>query len=159
GAYDFIQKPIDRDYFVASLRRAIQLRQLARQLAEQKQALLRHAEELEETVQARTRELVEANQAKDHFLAILSHELRTPLTPIQASVELLRRSAEDPERVRRAADVIERNVRLQTNLVNDLLDLSRITRGKLSLECRPVALAELVAQTLDGLRTEAEAAG
>jgi two-component system, chemotaxis family, CheB/CheR fusion protein len=110
-------------------------------------------------VQARTRELIEANQAKDRFLAILSHELRTPLTPIQASVELLYRVADDPQRVRKAARIIERNVRLQTNLVNDLLDLSRITRGKVSFERCPVALGQLVSETLDGLRAEAEAAG
>lgn len=158
GAFDFIQKPIERDYFIASLRRAIRLRHLARRVEEQQLALERHAGELEAMVQERTRELLEANQAKDRFLAILSHELRTPLTPIQASVELLRRSVHDPERVLRAADVIERNVRLQTRLVNDLLDLSRITRGKLSLDPRPVALSELVSQTLDGLRSDAAAA-
>jgi two-component system sensor histidine kinase/response regulator len=158
GAFDFIQKPIDREYFIASLKRAIQLRRLARQVEEQKVALERHANELEAMVQERTRELLDANQAKDRFLAILSHELRTPLTPIQASVELLRRSVHDPKRVLRAADVIERNVRLQTRLVNDLLDLSRITRGKLALDLRPVALSELVGQTLDGLRSDADAA-
>jgi signal transduction histidine kinase len=159
GAYDFIQKPIDRDYFVASLARAIRMRQLARQVEEQTQALELHATELEQIVEERTRELREANQAKDHFLAVLSHELRTPLTPIQACVELLRQGAGEPERVRRAADIIERNVRLQTSLVNDLLDLSRITRGKLRLERRPVPLVELISQTLDGLRAEADAAG
>jgi two-component system, sensor histidine kinase and response regulator len=158
GAFDFIQKPIDREYFIASLNRALQLRRLARQVEEQKRALESHAYELEAVVQERTRELLEANQAKDRFLAILSHELRTPLTPIQASVELLRRTVHDPDRVLRAADVIERNVRLQTRLVNDLLDLSRITRGKLSLDLRPVPLTELVGQTLDGLQSDAEAA-
>ena len=68
GAYDFIQKPIDRDYFIASLSRAIQARQLRRQVEEQKSALAQHATELERMVQARTRELVEANTAKDRFL-------------------------------------------------------------------------------------------
>jgi signal transduction histidine kinase len=158
GAFDFIQKPIDRDYFIASLKRALQLRQLSRQVEEQQRALERHADELEAMVHERTRELREANQAKDRFLAILSHELRTPLTPIQATVELLRRLPHDPARVLRAADVIERNVRLQTRLVNDLLDLSRITRGKLSLDLRSVALGEVAGQTLDGLRSDAEAA-
>jgi two-component system CheB/CheR fusion protein len=61
--------------------------------------------------------------------------------------------------VRKAARIIERNVRLQTSLVNDLLDLSRITRGKVSFNRCPVALGQLVSETLDGLRTEAEAAG
>ena len=63
GAYDFIEKPIDRDYFVASLQRAIQVRQLRRQVEEQKATLARHAVDLEDTVLARTRELAEANQA------------------------------------------------------------------------------------------------
>ena len=68
GAYDFIQKPIDRDYFLASLSRAIQVYQLRRQVEEQRQALARHAEELELQVASRTRELVEANAAKDAAL-------------------------------------------------------------------------------------------
>src|SRR5260370_26561581 len=65
GAYDFIQKPIDRDYFVAALQRAIQTRQLRRQVLEQQLALELHARSLERMVQERTRELVEANAAKD----------------------------------------------------------------------------------------------
>ena len=68
GAYDFIEKPIERDHFIASLGRAIQARQLKRQVNEQKQALARHAGELEWMVQERTRELLAANQAKDEFL-------------------------------------------------------------------------------------------
>ncbi len=68
GAYDFIQKPIDRDYFIASLNRAIQVRRLKRQVEEQKEALARHADTLEQLVDERTRELVAANQLKDRFL-------------------------------------------------------------------------------------------
>jgi signal transduction histidine kinase/DNA-binding response OmpR family regulator len=68
GAYDFIEKPIERDHFIASLGRAIQARQLKRQVNEQKQALSRHAGQLERMVQERTRELLAANQAKDEFL-------------------------------------------------------------------------------------------
>src|SRR6266513_5948280 len=75
GAYDFIQKPIDRDYVVATLHRAIQTRQMRRQLAEQQRALEQYARSLEEMVQARTRELVAAMAAKDAFLAVASHEL------------------------------------------------------------------------------------
>jgi signal transduction histidine kinase/FixJ family two-component response regulator len=69
GAYDFIQKPIDRNYFMASLGRAIQMRQLSRQVEAQRAALERHADELERIVQERTRELVIANRAKDDLLA------------------------------------------------------------------------------------------
>lgn len=68
GAYDFIQKPIDRNYFVASLTRAIQMRQLSRQVEAQRVALEQHAQELEHTVQQRTSELVAANSAKDDLL-------------------------------------------------------------------------------------------
>lgn len=68
GAYDFIQKPIDRDYIIASLSRAIQMRRLSRQVEEQRQTLERHATSLEQTVLERTHELVEANQAKDELL-------------------------------------------------------------------------------------------
>jgi PAS domain S-box-containing protein len=71
GAYDFIQKPIDRNYLVASLNRAIQMRRLSRQVAQQRLALERHANELEQKVQERTRELLEANRAKDESLALL----------------------------------------------------------------------------------------
>jgi PAS domain S-box-containing protein len=69
GAYDFVQKPIEREYFIASLQRAVQMRRLSRQVAEQQEALARHAETLEQTVQERTRELVEANRAKDALIA------------------------------------------------------------------------------------------
>ena len=75
GAYDFIEKPIDRDHFIASLYRAIQARRLKRQVDEQSQALARHADELEQMVQERTRELVEANGAKDEFLRARDHAL------------------------------------------------------------------------------------
>ncbi|HJU06001.1 MAG TPA: response regulator [Nitrospiraceae bacterium] len=75
GAYDFIQKPIDRDHFIASLSRAIQARQLRRQVEEQKSALAKHATELEYMVEERTRELVEANAAKDRFLQARDHAL------------------------------------------------------------------------------------
>jgi signal transduction histidine kinase/FixJ family two-component response regulator len=67
GAYDFVQKPIDRDYFVASLGRAIQMRQLSRRVQEQTRALERHATQLEQTVQERTRELRKANRLKDQL--------------------------------------------------------------------------------------------
>src|SRR3954452_20863123 len=69
GAYDFIQKPIDRDYFITSLGRAVQVRQLKRTVEEQRAALERHAETLERAVEERTRELMEAGRAKDVFLS------------------------------------------------------------------------------------------
>src|SRR5215472_1616559 len=87
GAYDFIQKPIDRDYFVAALQRAIQAYGLRRQVREQQQALERHAQSLEALVQERTRE---TKERMDEFLGIASHELRTPLTTIKGNIQLAR---------------------------------------------------------------------
>src|SRR5215469_7888665 len=94
GAYDFIQKPIDRDYLVAALQRAVQTRQLRRQVIEQQLALELHARSLERMVQKRTQELVEANAKKDKFLSMVSHELRTPLTSLKARAQFLCRQVE-----------------------------------------------------------------
>lgn len=150
GAYDFIQKPIDRAYFVAALNRAIQMRLLSRQVKEQKLALERHASDLERTVEERTRELREASQAKDRILAVFSHELRAPLTPILAWAQILRREP-DLRRVRQAADVIERNVRMQTTLVDDLLDLARVTEGTIALDLRAQDLRDIIRTALESI--------
>src|SRR5947209_5987903 len=106
-------------------------------------------------------ELSRASRLKDEFLATLSHELRNPLNVIAGYAEILVR---DPETqrlpvARRAAEAIRRNARVQTQLISDLLDLSRLQTGKLALECHPVSLATLVAEAAETLRAEAEARG
>src|SRR6266571_4156131 len=90
------------------------------------------------------REAQDASRAKDEFLAVLSHELRTPLTPVLGWVRMLRTGTLAPEATERALDTVERNTRLQAQLVEDLLDVSRIVAGKLSLDLRPVALGPIV---------------
>ncbi|HEV2950383.1 MAG TPA: response regulator [Gemmataceae bacterium] len=152
GAYDFIQKPIDREYFVASLSRALHMRRLHRQVEVQRQALERHALELKETVDVRTRELREANQAKDEFLALLAHELRNPLAPILNAVGLIASSEGNGEVVHQAARVVERQVHQMARLLDDLLDVSRISRGKLRLRKEIVYLAELVERAVQTSR-------
>jgi len=92
GAYDFIQKPIDRDYFVASLRRAIQIAELRRQVKEQQLALERHANELERTVEERTRELREAKRAIGSPLKWLIG----PSRQMQKVVQQIRQVADSP---------------------------------------------------------------
>lgn len=156
GAYDFIQKPIDRDYFVASLTRAIGVRQLGRQTEEQ-QVLAQRATELEKIVEERTRELREANRIKDEFLAILSHELRTPLTSILAWTKLLRTGKLDAATFDRALEMIERNTKAQGRLIEDLLDVSRIIAGKLPLDIRPVDLGSLIKTAVETMRPAADA--
>jgi len=90
------------------------------------------------------REAQDASRAKDEFLAVLSHELRTPLTPVLGWVRILKSGTLAPEAAERALDTVERNTRLQAQLVEDLLDVSRIVAGKLSLDLRPVALAPII---------------
>ena len=98
GAYDFIQKPIDRDYMVAALSRAFQTRRLRCQLAENQLALELHALSLERIVEHRTRELVEANATKDRFLSMVAHELKTPITSLKVGTQLLQRQVNEGER-------------------------------------------------------------
>ena len=94
----------------------------------------------------------EASRAKDEFLAVLSHELRTPLNAILGWSRMLRDGHVAPARVQHAVSVIERNARLQTQLVEDLLDVSRIISGKLRLEMQPIDLPTIVHSALDAVR-------
>ena len=157
GAYDFVQKPIDRDYIVGSLTRAIEERERRRRVEEQQVFLGQHAELLEKIVEERTRELREANRLKDQFMAMLSHELRSPLGAIRMWASLLRGGKLDAERTARAIEAIERSAMTQAQLVEDLLDVSRITAGKLVLDARPIDLAAVAEAALDAVRADAEA--
>ncbi|MFN2475912.1 MAG: ATP-binding protein [Chthoniobacterales bacterium] len=89
-------------------------------------------------------ELIGANAAKDQFLALLSHELRNPLSPVIAMVGELEASAPDSPEVRRALEVIRRNVELEARLIDDLLDITRIAKGKLQLTLEPVSVHEIL---------------
>lgn len=100
-----------------------------------------------------------ANRVKDEFLAVLSHELRTPLNPIQGWARLLRSRKLDPQTIDRALETIERNAHLQTQLIEDLLDVSRILQGKLSLNIAPVNLMTTITAALETVRLSAEAKG
>jgi signal transduction histidine kinase/ActR/RegA family two-component response regulator len=102
--------------------------------------------------------LSEAVGAKERFFAVLSHELRTPLTPILAWTQVLRREA-DLDRVRHAADVIDRNARLQTRLVDDLLDINRIAQGKIDVRLQPLDVADVLRAAVDGIVESAERKG
>jgi PAS domain S-box-containing protein len=97
-----------------------------------------------------------ANRLKDEFLATLSHELRTPLNAIVGWAAVLRGQTVDPE-LRRAVDTIDRNARAQSQLIEDILDVSRIVTGKLTLETAPVDLVTVVGAVLESLRPSAEA--
>jgi signal transduction histidine kinase/ActR/RegA family two-component response regulator len=100
-----------------------------------------------------------ANLAKDEFLATVSHELRTPLNVVLGWVNMLRRDAVAPGRIPQALEIIERNARQQAQLIDDLLDVSRIVMGQLRLDRHQVAVAPLVATVVESLRPDAEAKG
>jgi PAS domain S-box-containing protein len=97
-----------------------------------------------------------ANRAKDEFLATLSHELRTPLSAILGWAQVMR-LRNDPATLAQAFESIERNARHQVQLIEDLLDLSRITAGKLRLETQPIDLGSVIVTALDTVRPAAEA--
>ena len=92
-----------------------------------------------------------ANHVKDEFLATLSHELRTPLASMLMRAQLLRRGDMDEVKVKRAGESIEAGVRMQVQLIDDLLDVSRIVSGKLSMALAPVDLATVVRRAVEGL--------
>jgi PAS domain S-box-containing protein len=98
-----------------------------------------------------------ASQAKDQFLAVLSHELRTPLTPVLMTTATLEADPEVPERLRAALHVIRRNVELEARLIDDLLDLTRISRGKIELQIGPVNVHEKLRHVLQIVEAEARA--
>ncbi|PSR16259.1 hybrid sensor histidine kinase/response regulator [filamentous cyanobacterium CCP3] len=98
-----------------------------------------------------------ANRIKDEFLAVLSHELRTPLNPILGWASLLRSGNLSPEKTAFALETIERNAKLQTQLIEDLLDVTRIMQGKVRLTLASVDLVGIVAAALETVRLTAEA--
>ena len=104
-------------------------------------------------------EAEDANRLKDEFLATVSHELRTPLTAVLGWVQLLRAGTLPPDKRERALATVERNARAQGQLIEDLLDVSRIMTGKLKLEVSSVDVSHVVEAALESLRPAAEAKG
>jgi signal transduction histidine kinase len=101
----------------------------------------------------------EASSAKDDFLAVISHELRTPLNAVLGWTRLLRSGKVNEARTEQALEIIERNARAQSQLIEDLLDISRITAGKLRLPLRKVELKDVCGAALDVVRPAADARG
>jgi signal transduction histidine kinase/CheY-like chemotaxis protein len=123
---------------------------LARQCAQSlERAYLYEAERIaRETAEA-------ANRVKDEFLAVLSHELRSPLNPILGWTKMLRSRRFDPQTTERAFDAIERNAKLQIQLIEDLLDVSHILQGKLRLNTSRVNLVPILEATLETVKLAA----
>jgi len=140
GADASLVEPIDATVLVATVRALLRAREA--------EDALRSALAAEQHARA---EAESANRIKDEFLATLSHELRTPLGAILTWVTLLRAGAPDAQQLRRGLEAIERNTRLQTKLVEDLLDVTRIMSGKMQLEIVRVDLRSVIANVLDAI--------
>jgi len=115
-----------------------------------------HGVDVTDQVQAR-KDAEKANRAKDEFLATLSHELRTPLNSILGWVTMLRNQQLDDDTKEKAIEIIQRNARLQSQLIEDVLDVSRIISGKLRLEVEPIDLASIVTSAIETVTPAANA--
>jgi signal transduction histidine kinase len=152
GAVDYLTKPVNPLILRHKVAVFADLFRKTRALAELN-------EKLEARVQERTAELERASRMKDEFLAIVSHELRTPLNAILGWVRLAKAHAQDPARLERGLEVIERNAWAQARLITDLLDVSRMVSGKLRLNRRRFPLSDVILGAVDVVRHAAEARG
>lgn len=179
GAIDLLAKPLDPSALQAKVRaitdawrriddvKRAAASQQERRLAEERQrwereALLARVAEQEKataTERAARVEAEQANELKDEFLATLSHELRTPLNAILGWTSILRKRAAGNPSFGRGLEVIERNATAQAKLIEDLLDVSRVTAGKLRLDVRTVNLTEILELLVEAIRPEADQKG
>jgi signal transduction histidine kinase/response regulator RpfG family c-di-GMP phosphodiesterase len=130
--------------------------ELQLEITERKQAESARAQMLLREQAARA-DAEQANRTKDEFLATLSHELRTPLSAILGWSHLVRTGKLDEPQMSRAFETIERNARSQSQLIDDLLDVSRIITGKLQIEPQPVDLCQVIEDSIEGVRPALEA--
>src|SRR2546422_2889559 len=153
GAVDYILTPVVPDILRAKIAVFVDLfkktEQIKRQ-AEERESLIR-----EQAIAEHARvEAERASEAKDRFLAMLSHELRTPLTPVLASVFMLEREDNVPKVMHESLQLIRRNVELEARLIDDLLDLTRISKGKVQLSFEIVDAHSLLQNALEIYQAE-----
>jgi PAS domain S-box-containing protein len=149
GVISFISAESGRRYTSADL-------QLAEELARRASLAIDNAQ-LYRVAQRDRAKAEAANRIKDEFLAVLSHELRSPLNPILGWTKLLRTGRLDATKTQQALETIERNAKLQAQLIEDLLDVSRILQGKMTLNVASVNLAATIEAALETVRLAAEA--
>jgi signal transduction histidine kinase len=147
GNVTLLERPVRVPALVSTVRAALRARRRQYQIRE-------HLAEARRTADA----LREADRRKDEFLAILAHELRNPLAPLRHALETLRLAPESREAARWARDVMERQVTQMVRLIDDLLDLSRVSRGKIKLAREPLVLEAIVRDALEVSRPAIDAA-
>ena len=108
-------------------------------------------------LERRAAELAEANAAKDHFLAVLSHELRTPLTPVVMGISLLQDRQDLDPKIHETLEMVRNNVKMEARLIDDLLDVTRIARGKIELSRSPVDLCMVIQRAVEVCKPDIEA--
>lgn len=156
GAVARGERPELEDSRVAELAQLQQeLSSAAALLAQREEARTEHLKQAE---QARA-EAETANRLKDEFLATVSHELRTPLNAMLGYAKLLKNGGLGEDKARQAVQIIERNAYQQAQLIEDLLDVSRIITGNLRIVVQPLDLAQVIENALDAVRPAAEAKG
>jgi signal transduction histidine kinase/FixJ family two-component response regulator len=157
-----LERPAPTRSVVSAVLAAVRGRERQYEIREQIEAIRRaeaRSRELQESERAARHEAERMSRMKDEFLATLSHELRTPLSAIFGWTQLLKLGQGDPRTVSEGIDVIDRNVRAQTRLIEDLLDVSRIVSGKVRLEVQRVDLPQLLSAAIEGVMPTLEAKG
>ena len=139
-----------------SLGRIVGVSNITRDVTEQKRGERRERDALRQAQEAR-RQAEESSRAKDDFLATISHELRTPMTAIMGWSRMMMGGQLTPDVMKRAIETIDRNAQAQAQLIEDLLDISRIVSGRLRIEFKPVDLAAVVTGAVESIRPAAEA--
>jgi signal transduction histidine kinase len=107
---------------------------------------------LEAALRGKIDELAEVDRRKDEFLAMLGHELRNPLAPVTTALQIMRIHEGEPNRVARSREIVERQIEHMTRLIDDLLDVSRITRGKIELREQPLLLSAVIERAIESAR-------
>ncbi|MBA2114152.1 response regulator [Bremerella alba] len=156
GAVDFLHKPIEAAVLRSKSDVFFELYQQRQEVARQRdelQAILEENASLLRKSQEFAEALQDADRRKDEFLATLAHELRNPLAPILHAVQILRLGGVSPEELFELNEIVERQVKHMVRLIDDLLDVSRITRGKIQLRRERVWVADIVKSAVETSKT------
>jgi signal transduction histidine kinase len=166
GAVDYLHKPVNPQILRSKVAVFAELYRKSRDVASANAALVaevkerRNAEEqlrqlnetLEQRVSDRTEELRQADRMKDEFLAMLGHELRNPLAAIMNAVQVMHASTSHPARITKSVALVDRQTRNLRRIVDDLLDVARVTRGRIELRREPADIGQIAAQAIDVVR-------
>lgn len=170
GAVDYLHKPINPEILRSKINIFAELYNHKRQLEQSNLALVSEVshrqviedklrelnENLEQRVSQRTDELLQADRRKDEFLATLAHELRNPLSPVCNAIHLLNERMPADSQLRWASEVIDRQVRQMSRLVDDLMDMSRINQGKIELKLDEVTLQNVIQMAIESCTPQIE---